>query len=375
MKPAKDFFTRITRHPYGRHVLFWIVILVALVIAKSSSETREQEILSLLGRNAINLIAPAIAAYFLNYYVIPGLFYRKKYFASFILFAISAYLICALARILNVYVAEPLFREGAFHQEPLSQILVDFESLLTVYFPVIYFIAFSMAFIKQQKAQLEMKERNSLLEKEKAETELNFLKAQIHPHFLFNTLNNLYVLTLKKSDKAPETVIKLSEILDYILYKGNNQVVALEKEIKLLENFIALEKLRYGEQLKVSFTKNVDDCKIGISPLLLLSIVENAFKHGVSNQISEPEIRIDLSLKDQYLNFKVYNTKSETTQKDDSNYRKGIGVSNIRRQLALIYSDYNFEIEEGKDYYLVHLSIRLKDRKTRCNLETHQEIS
>ena len=374
MKPIKDLFTNIIRNPYGRHILFWVVILFALVIAKSSSETREQDVFSLLGRNTINLIAPVIAAYFLNYYLLPKLFYQKKYLPFIFLFALSAYLFCVLGRILNVHIAEPLFRDGNFQQESVSEIFVQFESLLTVYFPVIYFIAFSFTFIKQQKAQLEMKERNVLLEKEKAETELNFLKAQIHPHFLFNTLNNLYVLTLKKSDKAPETVIKLSEILDYILYKGNDQVVALEKEMKLLENFIALEKLRYGEQLKVSFIKNVDDSKMGISPLLLLSIVENAFKHGASNQIGEPEIRIDLSLKDQYLNFKVYNTKSETTPKDGPTYRKGIGVSNIRRQLALLYTDYNFEIEEGKDYYLVSLSILLQDRKKRFNLEAHQEI-
>lgn len=360
MKPVKDIYFKITHSRIGRHVLFWVAILLAVVIAKSSAETQEQDIFSLIGRNTINLIAPVIAAYFLNYYLLPKHFHRKKYLSFFFLFTSSAYLICVFARILNVHIAEPLFRKGNFEQETVAEIFLQFESLLTTYFPVIYFIAFAMSFFKQQKAQLEMKQRNVLLEKEKAETELNFLKTQIHPHFLFNTLNNLYVLTLKKSDKAPETVIKLSEILDYILYKGNDEVVTVEKEIKLLDNYIALEKLRYGDQLRVSFCKDVDDFSIGISPLLLLSIVENAFKHGASSQLDEPEIKIALSIKDGYLFFKVYNTKSEHTQTDSTNYRKGIGMSNIRRQLALVYTEYKFEIIEGKNDYLVNLSINLK---------------
>lgn len=362
MRPVKDFFSKIINNRKGRHILFWVVILLAITISKSSSETQEQNFLSLLGRNAINLITPLIAAYFLNYYLIPKFFYKRKFLSFILVFTISAYVFCVIGRILNVHVAEALFRIGDFKQESITEIFVQLDSLLSVYFPGIYFVAFAMTFIKQQKSQLEMRQRNVLLEKEKAETELNFLKAQIHPHFLFNTLNNLYVLTLKKSDKAPEIVVKLSEILDYILYKGNDEVVPLDKEIKLLENYISLEKLRYDDQLQVSFQMEVDDMHVGISPLLLLSIVENAFKHGASSQLTKPEIKIDLCIRDKILLFKVYNTKNENLQTDGTNYRKGIGVTNIQRQLALIYKEYNFEIEEGKDSYLVNLYINLEDR-------------
>ena len=372
--PVKDLFNKLPHQRTLRHLLFWLLILLALVIAKSASETQEQDFFSLLGRTSINLIAPLIAAYFLNYYLLPTLFYRKKYLSFILLFASSAYLFCVLARILNVHVAEPLFREGNFEQESIVKIFVQAESLLTTYFPVIFLIAFAMAFIKQQKAQLEIKERNVMLEKEKAEAELNFLKAQIHPHFLFNTLNNLYVLTLKKSDKAPETVIRLSEILNYILYRGNEKVVAVEKEVQLLENYIALEQLRYGDQLKVSFTKSIDDNSIGISPLLLLSVVENAFKHGAAGQLKEPEIKIDLRIKDRQLFFRVYNTKSEFPQSGRSGYRKGIGVSNIKRQLALLYGEYHFETEEGKDFYLLNLSVNLNIPQAENRREVQQAV-
>lgn len=366
MMPLKNILINITQNRTGRHLLFWLATLLAITVAESSSESQEQDFLNILGGNTINLIAPIIAAYLLNYFLLPKLFQRKQYLSFLLLFSISAYLICVFSRILNVHVAEPLFRQGHFEQEAVAEIFVQLESLLTLYFPGIFFIAFAMTLLRQQKAHVEIKQRNVLLEKDKAETELNFLKAQIHPHFLFNTLNNLYVLTLKKSDKAPEIVVKLSEILDYILYRGNDAVVAVEKEIKLLENYISLEKLRYGDYLQISFHQDVDDLGTGIAPLLLLSIVENAFKHGASNQLTEPIINIELSLRNQNLLFKVYNTKEENAATDDANYRNGIGVSNIRRQLALIYVDYNFEVREEKNSYLVILSINLKDmRKSR----------
>jgi two-component system LytT family sensor kinase len=134
----------------------------------------------------------------------------------------------------------------------------------------------------------------------------------------------------------------------------------VEKEIRLLDNYISLEQLRYGNTLKVSFIKQVDDLSITISPLLLLSIVENAFKHGLSGMLDEPEIRIDLRIKNQQLLFEVYNKKSSFAQADDTQYRKGIGVSNTRRQLALTYSNYSFDVQEGELDYLVRLSINLK---------------
>lgn len=359
MQQIDRYVNAILQHKLGRHLTFWVLIYIVFTIAQSSFESQPYDIYTIILLNIPGLIAPIIASYFLNYYLIPRYFNSKRYLEFSILFILSAYFICVFARIINVHFAEALFRQGEFYQESIFEIATQFRHLITVYFPEIYFIAFAMAVLKQQTLAFEMKQRNMLLEKEKSQTELNFLKAQIHPHFLFNTLNNLYVLTLKKSDKAPDVVEKLSEILDYILYRGRDTAVPVAKEIKLLENYVSLEKLRYGDHLKISFRKEVDDPGTSIAPLLLLSLVENAFKHGASNQLTDPIIAIELTLLNQVLHFKVFNTKGETAATEDSSYRNGIGISNIRRQLALIYSEYSFDVKEEKKSYLVMLSIKL----------------
>ena len=141
--------------------------------------------------------------------------------------------------------------------------------------------------------------------------ELKTLKNQLNPHFLFNTLNNLYTLALKKDDKAPEVIAKLSEILDFVLYRCNEDYVSVEKEITLIENYIALEKLRYNEdRLDILFTKNIEVSN-KISPLIILTFIENAFKHGVINETQKATIRLNLKSKTQHIIFSIENTKPQ----------------------------------------------------------------
>ena len=362
MRQINYLFSQGLQHRVGRHILFWITIYLVFTVAQSSFVSKSQDTFTIILLNLPGMFPLVVAAYFLNYYLIPKFFNRQRFVSFLILFAVSAYFICVLARFINVHIAEPLYMEGGFEQESISEIVVQLPHLFTVYFPEIYLIAFAMTVLKQQKSQFEMKQRNILLEKERASSELNFLKAQIHPHFLFNTLNNLYVLSLKKSDKAPETIIKLSEILDYILYQGDDDFVSVEKEVKLLDNYIALEQLRYGNQLEVSFIKNIENASVKVSPLLLLPLVENAFKHGASGSLDAPLIQIELNIKDQQLFFKVFNTKSFCSKTVKTNNKPGIGLSNIRRQLALIYREHDFAIQESKEDYLVTLFINLESR-------------
>jgi len=181
-------------------------------------------------------------------------------------------------------------------------------------------------------------ERIQLLEKEKLANELKFLKAQINPHFLFNTLNNLYSFVLIQSPKAPDMIMQLSGILDYVLYKSQNKEVALNDEVKTIEHFIKLEQIRYGERLEVEL-KTDGDLSIGISPLILLSIVENAFKHGASGDIDYPKIKIDIREQNQEIHCVVWNTKSQHVGEINDAYKVGIGLSNIERQLKLIYPE------------------------------------
>lgn len=277
-------------------------------------------------------------------------------------FSISVYVVSIIARLSIVYIAEPLIRKD-FIQESLGEILADPAYLLVVYFPIVYLMAFLLLALKTIKERFEEKNMMEILRKEKATNELKFLKSQIHPHFLFNTLNSLYALTLTKSDVAPKVVVKLSEMLDYMLYQCNVPRLAIQKEIDLIQNFMDLEKLRHGTQLELSFEHQVDATQPQIAPLILLSLVENAFKHGASGNFLNPKIHIQLTVKDERLHFEVFNTKPPiAAPQPESTPKQGIGLYNVKRQLVLNYpSKHQLAIDETDETYLVTLNIDLHD--------------
>jgi LytS/YehU family sensor histidine kinase len=202
--------------------------------------------------------------------------------------------------------------------------------------------------------------RNQELEKEKMESELKFLKSQIHPHFLFNTLNNLYALTLDKSDRAPEVVVKLSDLLSYMLYECNAPLVPLAKEVQLLQDYLDLEKIRYPNELKVDFEVFGRVNGKNIAPLVLLPFVENGFKHGLSKQINYPWINITLEIEDYLLRFLVENNRPKIEKADETGYSEGIGLKNVRRRLDLIYGDqYTLDISGNADTFSINLQLKL----------------
>ena len=222
-------------------------------------------------------------------------------------------------------------------------------------------VVFITATIKLVKHWYQHQQTAQLLEKDKLEAELKFLKAQIHPHFLFNTLNNLYSLTLKKSDAAPEVVLKLSELMDYMLYQTSEAQVPLDREINYLRNYIALERIRYGNRLDISFNVSGDVGGYAIAPMLLLPFVENSFKHGVSGEIEAVWVTIDLKVKDGILSLKVENSKSPgSRQLTAGNYSEGIGLKNVKRRLELLYGNqYELTITDEETSYLVDLRLTL----------------
>ena len=151
----------------------------------------------------------------------------------------------------------------------------------------------------------KLKEAAQQLRIEKQEAELNYLKSQTNPHFLFNTLNNIYSLARDKSDLTPESILRLSKILRFMLYETGGEYIAIEQELKVMTDYIALEKLRYDESLRVNFNHDLEDMKQSIPPLLLIPLVENAFKHGVSETRNQPFVEIHLSVKSRQLQFVV----------------------------------------------------------------------
>jgi LytS/YehU family sensor histidine kinase len=199
-----------------------------------------------------------------------------------------------------------------------------------------------------------------MLAREKLEAELNFLKSQVHPHFLFNTLNNLYALTLKKSNKSPDVVLKLSEMLDYMLYQCNEDKISLDKEIKLIENYISLEQLRFSNNVELTFDVEGKTANISIAPMILFPLVENCFKHGISIDTKKGWIKIELSVNQDELTFEVSNSKPPQTIKKQEEVSKGIGLKNVKKRLELIYPDkHKLDIAEKENSFECKLILEL----------------
>jgi len=195
-------------------------------------------------------------------------------------------------------------------------------------------------------------------QQEKITAELQLLKAQVHPHFLFNTLNNLYSLTLQKSDKAPQMVLKLSDIMSYMLYDTQEDKIELEKEIRHISNYIELERLRYGSRLDLSFEVFGSTYGKYVAPLVLMPFVENAFKHSAGNDIEQAWIRIELTITDDTLWVKVENSK---TASEGAGPTKGIGLTNVKRRLELLYpGSHILSINKKNDWFAVYLDLTLK---------------
>lgn len=203
-------------------------------------------------------------------------------------------------------------------------------------------------FYRNQQQFLQLKEQ-------KKTAELLALKNQLNPHFLFNTLNNLYSLAIEKSDKTPEVIERLSDILDYILYRCKDKYVLLEKEIELIENYLALEKVRYGKRVDIQFKKDIKpDAKI--APLILLTFIENAFKHGVKQELKQAKITINLATENNLIIFKIENTKPHTTIKSE----EPLGLKNVKKQLELLYPEtHSLTILNENDMFLVTLTLKL----------------
>ncbi|GAB3712301.1 histidine kinase [Spirosoma flavus] len=212
--------------------------------------------------------------------------------------------------------------------------------------------------VKLAKAWYLKQEAYQQIDREKLQAELQLLKSQIHPHFLFNTLNNLYALTLHKSDRSPAIVLKLSELLSYMLYECNAAEVPLQKEITFMRNYIGLEQIRYGERLDMSVNITGDYGNKQIAPLLLIPFLENAFKHGASEQLEQAWMHIDLLVQDNTLKFKVINS-CELTDSGDAPVG-GIGLQNVTKRLQLLYPNrHELRIVTEPETFMVTLTLEL----------------
>ena len=204
---------------------------------------------------------------------------------------------------------------------------------------------------------IKLKQATQQLLIEKQVAELSYLKSQTNPHFLFNTLNNIYSLARDKSDLAPESILRLSKILRFMLYETSGKYIPIEQEVKIISDYIALEKLRYDDSLLINFNYDIEDMKQAMPPLLLIPLVENAFKHGVSETRGRPFVDIHLSVNKRQLAFVVQNSTEDPSE--EKNVKENIGLSNLRRQLELLYKHYELTVQQKGSVFNATLKINL----------------
>jgi LytS/YehU family sensor histidine kinase len=292
------------------------------------------------------------------YFIIPNYLLQKKYKAFIVS---SFYLIVGAAFIELAFIYYFIVFQNPLFLDSVKEISIK---SLDIYLRLLGMlgIVFFASSVKLLKHWYGMQRTNQQLVQEKLEAELNFLKSQVHPHFLFNTLNNLYALTLKKSDQSPEVVLKLSEMLDYMLYQTNEEQISLDKEIQLIENYIALEKLRYGDKVNIEMDVEGRAANILIPPMILFPLVENCFKHGISNDTKSGWIKMKMEVDRSRLSFDVSNSKPPRRDDDMQEVSKGIGLKNVRKRLELIYPNkHSLEISDDESAFSCSLNIKLSD--------------
>jgi len=340
-----------------RHFIFWLAYLVFEAYTDFEWIIRQygyapfEGLCAAFASETVQLLLIKAPMVYLLFYAMSRYTIRKiNKWELVVLMALVLIGFSILARAVEVFVILPYIY---IKHDVLA--FCDFQSLVNVFMDKIFIAGVAIA-LKQYSISQQFRERESLLIKEKLETELNFLKSQVNPHFLFNTLNNIYSLALKKSDDTATVVVKLSKLLRYMLYETQHPQIAIQKEIHFLNDYIELEKIRYGNRLNIQFDHQTDDENAGILPLILVPFVENAFKHGASESTEKASIHIVLKLLQQKLFYTVENTfESEP----DATISEGIGLKNLRRQLELRYRSFNLETKMETKIFKATLSIDL----------------
>jgi len=303
--------------------------------------------------NLVEFPLHIILVYVNIYFFIPKFILTKKYKSYIFLFILSLGLVYVIRTELNYF----LVTKNIWPEAETTQQAFTFNHIIAVILGEVYVVAFASA-IKLTFDWIYEIKRSKELEKVQLRTELNFLKSQIQPHFFFNTLNNLYALTLEKSEVAPSVVLKLSDIMQYVLYDAKEPLISLFNEINYIQVYLDLERLRYGDKIE-STTNIIGDIEdIHVPPLLFLPFIENCFKHGIKeNEQIQLTINFE-NVKNKWLIFKVENTYNKLSE---LNSKHGIGIKNVERRLQLLFKDnFDLKVTSTQNTYSMRLKIPIQ---------------
>ena len=328
------------------HTTFWAVYLSFIITHITSYQTGPQIYWGRVLLSALISMSYLIVLSYLNYfYLIPAFLLRKRIGPFIVVFA-ACFAALTFARI----GIETLAFGKSWETQSTARTQIIIQSTISDLF-IILFIGL-LRFVSDW-VQIDAHRRQ--LETEKLNAELKFLKAQVNPHFLFNTLNNLYYLSTIKSDTAPLVISKLSEVMRYMIYDSNHEKIELAKEIEYMQHYIGLERLRFREGVPLEF-EIIGCTDMLISPLILITFLENAFKHGISNVNERCWIKARLEVDKTHLVYSIANSKVKTVSYPEDG--EGIGLKNVKRRLDLSYpGKHQLYIDDREDAYSVTLTI------------------
>jgi sensor histidine kinase YesM len=337
-----NFLRRLSRQRPLMHLLFWIAVTIFcfFVFRQYGAVGRTLQI------NLGFLPGHMLFVYSLNYFLFPRYVLKGKLLQAFAWFLVILALSLFYLSFADVYIthfsgATRVWRPRGFPRETYALFSIGW-------------IAVTIRLVRKWYVEKEIQHR---LENEKLTVELQLLRSQLHPHFLFNTLNSLYAMTLERSEEAPDAVLQLSSLLRYILYDCNAPAVPLSDEIKSLQDYIALEKRRFGDRLDISLTFTGDIAHRTIAPLLFLPFVENSIKHGIGESLDKSWISLHLHVTPQTLSFKLINSR-DPDEPAGRSPASGLGLRNVQRRLDLLYPGrHTLTLAPEDDTFLVALTL------------------
>ena len=334
------------------HVGFWLLATLVLLWLEAPIDSGVK-----LSSSLVSIGFYAAIVYFNLDYLIPNYFAEKTVWRYFALF-VAACLIATPLRALTLHLitaSDPVMNMAAAQR--LDLILLS------------HLVAGSAStMLKVAGDWRRNSQERRLHESQRLQSELKFLRSQVNPHFLFNTLNSLYALTLRKSDRAPETVLKLSNMMRYMLYDSNSRTVPLSQEVDYIRNYIDLERLRHGDKANVVFDIEGVITDQVIAPMVFVTFVENAFKHGMSRLIQGAYVHIMLLIDRDELRFHIENAMPPPSA-DATKQPGGIGLINVQRRLELLYPDrHELQTLAAKKHYAVDLYLNLSEERERAPL-------
>ena len=350
-----------------RHLLFWFCWYVYFSLLHAVSPFGPEEISYFRNpaytftESVFLILGQLPFTYIMLYFILPKFILKKKY----LLAVLSVALLWLLGGAFHLFLIRDIMPKAVSlilpdqylpaSQRPTSSLYI---MTLMANFKGAFTIVAIAFVIKFGKSWYLKEQRNLQLQKENTDAQLQLLTAQVHPHFLFNTLNNIFSQAQPESPKSAKMIMGLSDILRYILYEGQKPLVPLKQELLMITEYINLEKIRYGNKLDVHvlIPDKTDD--IYIAPLLLLPFVENCFKHGASNMLQSPWINLTVEMKDTTLVMKLMNGKAPLTGNGQN--KTGIGINNVKQRLDLLYKDkHDLQIREDEEVFVVDLRVEL----------------